>query len=161
MDPTLLSYLKSRKVPKTAEEAAALPCPAMFCPTAEECGIYAQPCNTSEDCFPTSCCSVIMLENVTGNISGSAIPEGRADRCQQADVYCEGRYKVCVVSEPSWRGFSDQDAVKVFQGAIPNPINEAQAMAIMARAEAFRQQKLREQENGNHSQAEGARFRVF
>ena len=102
-----------------------------------------------------------MLENVTGNISGSAIPEGRADRCQQADVYCEGRYKVCVVSEPSWRGFSDQDAVKVFQGAIPNPINEAQAMAIMARAEAFRQQKLREQENGNHSQAEGARFRVF
>lgn len=87
-----------------------------------------------------------MLENVTGNIPGSAIPEGRVARCEAADVYCQYPYKVCVVSEPSWRGFSDQDAVKVFQGVIDNPITEAQQMAVMARAEALRLKKLKEAE---------------
>lgn len=90
-----------------------------------------------------------MLDNVTGNIPGSAVPEGRVERCEKADVYCQYPYKVCLVSEPSWRGFSDQDAVKVFQGTVDNPITEAQNAAVLARAEALRRQRIKEaEENG-------------
>ena len=163
-DITNLEYLqaRARAIPKNAEEAAKMPCNVRYCPTAEICGVDAQPCNTSADCYPTSCCSVIMLENVTGNIPGSAIPEGRTDRCNSTDMYCENRFKVCVVSEPSWLGFSDADAINVLQGKVPNPITEAQQLAIMAKAQQVQQQKLRiQEERKTQARIDAMRVRTF
>lgn len=138
--------MSTRPIPKDAKEAEAQSCRRMFCPTAEDCAPFVQPCKTAADCYPSSCCAIIMLDAVSGNIPGSAIPEGRVQRCENADAYCQQPLNICVVSEPSWRGFTDADAIGVLQGKIADPITEAQQMAFMARAEALRLKKIKEAE---------------
>jgi hypothetical protein len=84
-----------------------------YCTDPFACIPYASPCKSIKDCKPTSECIVVDLDVVDSNIPGRALPEAHMELCRTRSTYC--LYDRCVVTDPSWRDYTDKMAIQTFR----------------------------------------------
>lgn len=79
-------------------------CPPRVCSKGFICKKYAQPCKTSADCKPESCCVVLDLDIIDSNIPGRLLPEASMQLCgDSSSLYCGSG--VCGRTVPNWDNY--------------------------------------------------------